>query len=351
MLHIKWPLCILLALVAVVAGCKSEDDSDSSSSGSVVPGVIDANGGFNVKVNAPNGANYFIHKTGDFEAACTVASNETVYANKDINCIVEVEELEGAFNGISMVMNAPPAMCKYVNYYPYVYFGLDYGVGPTAATVRFDKNGTFVGGTVTGPGYLSDGEVKCNYTYKDQDCCYGSYTKTKITNYLSVDPELPQTSTSTSEEWAGKPGNCAVTPAEEVQRDETYNLPMPIFYFSTIGFNKEFVTRKRSIIDGNSSLFYASYYTGTAPAAFKLASSFPGNPNYQWTCVDDAEETVARIRVQIREWNEVEEFVLGASGNPDTTGTETDWGSAVNDFRDWLDIFSGGNGFPGIPQE
>ncbi|MBY0383812.1 hypothetical protein K2X05_01525 [bacterium] len=348
---LKWSLAICALFTSLVVGCKSNEDEDSSSNSSVVPGVIDASGGFNVKVNPPVGTNYFIHKAGDFDATCTVASNETVYANKDITCIVEVEELEGAFNGISMVMNAPPAMCKYVNYYPYFYFGLNYGAGPTAATVRFDKNSTFVGGSVTGPGFLSGtGEVKCNYSYKDKDCCYGSYTKTTTNNFGSTDPDLPPTTTSEVVEWSGKPGDCAVSPAEELSTDEASGVPVSTYYYSTSGFNKEFATKKRSVIDSNSSLFYANYYSGTAPTAFKLAGTYPGNPYYQWVCVDDAEEIVARIRVQIREWNDIDEFVLKASGNPDTTGTETDWTTPINDFNDWLDIVNLGNGYPGIPK-
>lgn len=356
MQKVKWSFVICAVLVGLLAGCKSEEDDDSSSSGSVVPGVIDANGGFNVKVNPPTGTNYFIHKAGDFDAGCVVSSSETVYANKDITCLIEVEELEGAFNGISMVMNAPPAMCKYVHYYPYIYFGEDYGVGPTAATVRFDKNGTFVGGSVTGPGYLtSKGEVACNYSYEEGDCCVGSYTKTTVNNFGSTDPDLPPTTTVETVEWGGKPGNCAVTPAEEVIKDENFNFPMGIYYFSTSGFNKEFATKKRSVVDSLSSQYYANYYTGTAPAVFKFTTAPTGYPTghayYQWTCVDDAEDVVARIRVQIREWNDIDEFLLEASGNPDTTGTETDWGTPINDFDDWLDVFTNGDYFPGIPKE
>lgn len=350
---LKWSLVIFALFASLVVGCKSDEDDDSSTSGSVVPGVIDAVGGFNVKVKPPDGTNYFIHKSGDFDAACVVASNETVYANKDINCIVEVEELEGAFHGISMVMNAPPNMCKYVLYYPYIYFGRDYGSGPTAVTAVFDADGDFVsaGSSITGPGYFNaDGTAICNYDYtptQGPDCCIGSYTLTKTT---------PTATTIESKEWTGKPGNCAVTPAEEVKRDDLDNFPIPIYYFSLDGFNKEFATKKRSFIDyDDSSLYYANYYTGTAPAAFKLTTSPvnepTGHPYYQWLCLDDAEEIIARIRVQIREWNDIDEFLLEGAGNPDTTGTETDWGTNINDFKDWLDIFTSGDGFPGMPKE
>ncbi len=355
MLRINLSLCLLLALFTLVAGCESEDDSDSSSNGSVVPGLIDANGGFNVKINNPTGTDHYIHKAGDFTADCAVASNETSFANQDIICVAEIEELAGANTGVKMVLNAPPGMCKYVWHRPYFYFGLDYGVGPTAATVRFDKGGTYVGGSVTGPGYLtSTGDVICNYDYvasEGPDCCTGTYSKTTVSNFGSTDPDLPQTSTTETVSWTGKPGNCAAgSGALTAPLSEDLGIPVGVYHYGGTGFNKEFETAPRSVIDGDSSLFYANYYSGTAPAAFKLAGAYPGNPYYTWVCMDDAEEIVARIRVQIREWNETSEFDLGSTGDPDTAGVEPNWGTSVNDFSDWLDVFTNGNSFPGMPE-
>jgi hypothetical protein len=354
--RIQWPLYILLALLTVVVGCESEDDSDSSTSGSVIPGVIDANGGFNVKINNPTNTDHYIHKAGDFTAECSVASNETNFANQDITCIVEIEELAGANTGVKMVLNSPPGMCKYVWHRPYFYYGLDYGVGPTAATVRFDTGGTYVGGSVSGgPGSIkSDGTVVCGYDYsalQGPDCCTGTYSKTTVSNFGSTDPDLPQTSTTETVSWTGKPGNCAAGSGVATAPLNDDGIPMGVFHYGGSGFNKEFETAPRSVIDGDSSLFYANYYSGTAPAAFKLASTtYRANPYYTWICYDDAEEIVARIRVQIREWNETSEFDLGSTGDPDTTSTEPNWGAIINDYDDWLDVFTNGDLFPGMPE-
>ena len=60
---------------------------------------------------------------------------------------------------------------------------------------------------------------------------------------------------------------------------------------------------------------------------------------------------MARIRVQIREWNEVAEFELEAAGDPDTSGVEPNWGASVNDYRDWLDMTTTYlDAFPGMPE-
>jgi hypothetical protein len=349
----KWTL-FLASLLFIVTGCKSDSEDDgAATNGSVTPGIIDAAGGFNVKVNRPFGTNYFIHKTGDFEADCSVASTATAIGDTDIECIVEIEELEGAFNGVSMVMNAPPAMCTYIRYTPYFFFGLEYGVGPSAATVNLDLNGKLKSGSsVVGPGTLSPtGEVKCNYDYEGppaRNCCLGSYTLTTV-----QDIEGGGTSTTIeTKPWGGKPGNCAAgTGAKSAPRIESTNMPASVYYFKPNGFNDEFITEKRSIIDGASSLYYANYYSGVIPNAFKDGDSYPGNPYYEWVCLDDAEEIRARIRVQIREWNDIDEFALEATGDPDTGGVEPGFGTAINDFPDWLDITNGGNGFPGVPQD
>ncbi len=351
MLRINLSLCLLLALFTLVAGCESEDESDSSSNGSVVPGVIDANGGFNVKINNPTGTDHFIHKAGDFTADCSVASNETSFANKDITCLVEVEEFAGAASGIKMVVNSPPGMCKYVTYSPYFYFGLDHGTGPTVVVANFNADGGFIsaGSSITGPGiFSSSGTPICNYDYSSSDgpdCCYGDYTLQTIT---------PTSNTTVSASWSGKAGNCAAGAGLKLTtQDEDDNMPMAQYYYSGTGFNKEFPLDPRTAVDGDSSLYYANYYSGTAPAAFKLADpDFRGSPYYSWTCYDDAQENVARIRVQIREWNEVEEFELEAAGDPDTSGVEPNWGTNVNDYRDWLDMTTTFlDAFPGMPAD
>lgn len=337
--------------VLFFVGCKSNQDTgDSSSNGSVVPGVIDAAGGFNVKVNPPKGTNYYIHHASDFDKECTVPSTATTYADAFITCIVEVEELEGAMNSINTVLNVPPSMCKYVTYRPSFYFGLDYGSGPTAATVRFDTNGTFVGGTITGgPGYFTgDGVVKCNYDYSysnGPDCCYGNYSLTTVNNFGTTN----DTTTALSS-WSGKAGNCAAGAGMTGTLSETTGLPVTTYYFKPNGFNDEFKIGGRTVIDGNSSLYYANYYSGPTPAAFKSAGTYPGNPYYEWYCLDEAHEEIARIRLQIREWNTMSAFLLKSLGDPDTTGTEPLSGDSINDFYDWLDVVNLGDNFPGMPK-
>jgi hypothetical protein len=53
-------------------------------------------------------------------------------------------------------------------------------------------------------------------------------------------------------------------------------------------------------------------------------------------CVDNADEVLARIQFDVREWNEKAQ--LAQDGDPDTTGTEPYWNTPVNDFDDWADL-------------
>jgi hypothetical protein len=81
-----------------------------------------------------------------------------------------------------------------------------------------------------------------------------------------------------------------------------------------------------------------------APAA--LRGEF-ATPDYNYYCVDDAEETIAHIRVQVREWNEEVEF--DADGDPDTTGTEPGWEMPLDDWTDWATLTPGSKDFPNLP--
>jgi hypothetical protein len=348
-------------LLTIVFGCSKDDNGSAtlpSNPDVPTPGVISATAGFNVKPNPPKGTRYYMHKEGDFSESCTVPSTATAYADKDIMCLLEVEELEGVFHGLDMVLNVPPSMCTYVEYYSYFYFGLEPGVGPTAATVRFDKDGQYVSGALTGPGGQIDagGKVLCNYDYQALDggpnCCTGKYDLTTITNFGSVDPDFPVTTiTQANIPWGGLPGNCVAGAGSTQPRFKADNMPLATIYFKPNGFSESFTTGGDSLQKGVGSKHFANYFSGVPPAAFNIGQTYEANPYYSWTCLDSAHEVKYRIRVMAREWNEMSEFNLKEAGDPDTGGVEPDWGSGINDWGDWLDNVLSGNNFPGMPAQ
>jgi hypothetical protein len=290
-----------------------------------------------VKVDEPVGTNYYIHLKDDFDKSCTIKKTETTYSNLDIVCRIEVEELEGAFHGISMVMNAPPDMCKYVSFHPYYYLGKEPGVGPATAEVSFDKDNKFLGGVVT-PGltYGSDGKPICDYDYTKSvpagpDCCSGTYTLLTHKNVGSTDPAPADV--TTAENWTGKAGNCLTGAGMTMTSLDDDGYPKTRIYYSDDGFNQAFNTPSSLELHG-VSVYYANYFTGGVVPA----SIAGGNQYYSWSCLDDAFETKARISVEIREWNTIDQFALKDTGNPDVTGTDPDWGFVYDDYPDWDDL-------------
>lgn len=344
---VKKVVFVAIVFLASISCSKDEQASLASVIGAnpdaPTPGVISSTAGFNIKVNPPLGANYIVHRADSFDNKCVVESTATAFADKDIQCILEVEELEGSFHGIDMVLNVPPSMCTYIRYEPYYFFGLRTADGPTAVSVTLNADGGVTASSVTPPSggqVLADGSVRCTYDYSSVDngpnCCTGTYTLTKNNNgAITVE---------TGVSWGGKPGNCVTgAGADILERFKDTEMPRPIIYFKPNGFSESFKVDS-SLETRGDSLYYANYFTGTTPAAFQSGS----NPYYSWTCLDDAYDVKYRIRVQIREWNQMAQFLLKASGNPDTTGLETDWSSDINDLPDWLDIFTGGDIFPGM---
>ncbi|MCB9073829.1 MAG: hypothetical protein H6623_09415 [Bdellovibrionaceae bacterium] len=340
-----YSLCIIIFAI----GCskKTEDSSTLPSVDPTTPGSgigsPDETAGFNVSVVPPSTANYFIHKDGDFSADCAVDPDATAYADRDISCIIEVEELEGRFHGIDMKLNVPTGSCSYATYYPYFYYGLEHGTGPTAVSLTYDADNVLTGSSVTGPGYVtSDGTPMCDYDHSPADgpnCCYGTYTLTKT---VDVNPPTVETDI----DWGGTPGNCVQGAGKTAERTKVYGLPVTTIYDTAIGLSVEHTVGDSLLLP--DSLLFANYFSGATPTAFQAASTFPGNPYYEFACYDTAHELKRRIRVMVREWNEESEFELEAAGDPDTTGVEADWGTPINDYEDWKDIVDGGDGFPGF---
>lgn len=346
-------LGILLLTLSITACKKAAETSGvalAPDPSAPTPGVVDATGGFNVKVNPPAGANYYIHRDGDFDKSCTVKSDETNHADKDIVCILEVEELEGKFHGIEMVVNVPPTMCRYSLYEPFYYFGRQHGsANGVTIDLQFSAEGVFQSGSSDNPALASvapDGTPRCAFDYTRQDgpnCCYGNYTVES-----TVQGQAPTTEVRS---WGGKPGNCLAGSGEKVEKkDATFGLPINVMTYSKDGASLSVDLESTLILSNSGTFYFANYVTGAPPTAWMLGSNFPGNPYYLWTCYDDAMETKARIAVQIREWNDVAEFLLKVSGDPDTGGNEPIWGAPYNDFEDWDDIVTGGDFFPGMPK-
>jgi hypothetical protein len=110
-----------------------------------------------------------------------------------------------------------------------------------------------------------------------------------------------------------------------------------------------------------TNIYAANYYNPAEhtkygfPVSFQNPYTPPATANeileayYDLGCVDQAEDYIARIRVQVRSWNMYSEWQKGGSGNPElgrgTPEPPPYQQFPLDDFWDW---FYFGNNFPGI---
>lgn len=351
MKRISLSSCIGITLLLLsITACKKEETVVpvplTPDPAAPTPGVIDKTGGFNIKVNPPSGANYYIHRKNDFDKLCVVKSDETNNTEKDIECIIEAEELEAKYHGIKMVANIPPEMCRYFTYTPFYYFGLPYGSADGAeVTLNYNADGVFQSGSSTDPNIqiTAGGEPRCVFDHTKRDgpnCCTGEITLKTITDGGPATIE--------NRFVGGMPGNCVAGPGMRMPRSSSNGMPMSTITFVKDGASVEFEVEPTISMANSEAYFYANYRLPATP--LPMAWMVGSHHYYRWTCYDDAKEVKARISVQIRDWNEMSEFLLKGLGDPDTGGTEPFWGTEYNDYWDWDDIVSNGDGFPGMPK-
>jgi hypothetical protein len=101
------------------------------------------------------------------------------------------------------------------------------------------------------------------------------------------------------------------------------------------GFSDRYIYHNATIVPTNVQL--ANFWDLADGPRPDTLTQFPARPDYTFTCLDDAQEFLARIRLQVRERNEEVQF--DTNGNPDTMGQERKFPSPVDDILDWKDIF------------
>lgn len=346
-------LCLFLSI-----SCKKTTDSETTTENPPV-GTVDDTAGFYVRHITTSNYTYVTH-AGDstFSEECKAESGE------DITCITEAKELDLYYNGIQIQYNIPSTLCSYVRFQPFYYFARLGGTGPTAVLTDTDSAGA-VGvdpgntGTITGPATTT-----CQYDYTSEipagpNCCEGTYTtvaRTWNATTNSYDVEAPSLAS-----WGGAISNCLLGPAMDTQTKAKNGFPRPtITYVDGTGLNATYKIAAPIENARGGNIYLANYFAAADhagaphagyPAAFYPTGSIATSMYYQWECVDRSEEVIARIRLQIREWN-----TDAAFADMENTPTGYDVGSTEaapfsaydnNDFYDWKDVGSG-NVFPGF---
>ena len=316
--------------------------------------------GFRVWAKTDPLTTYVSHKgTGsaldDFSALCEVNSADSV---KDIECMIEGEELDLFFQGVSLNYNAPASMCSYVQVLMPFYFNKKPGIGPT--TVNDNSNGVTTHGGVL-PGATDE---TCNYKYKDsqgndkENCCVGDYSLTTWSTTASG-AGFTETPTVTQKKWGGSVAKCLSGAAMAVMQKDKSGFPKTeISYVEGVGVRSSYLIPSPLILGSTSNIPIANYFdpaehVGGLPTALTPVTDFPTfspTPKYVFSCLDRANDPIARITLSVRDWNEKAQLQLSAAGSSDTTGT-TAFGTPINNRNDLKDTNNLTNYPTGFPSE
>lgn len=282
-----------------------------------------------------------IYRRGTDDEPCVADLESEDVGDRDIECMLEIDELDLFVLGVSFDTIASKGACDFVQHGAPMFAAFPVGEGPT--TVAYTR---YEDGSVTNEVNAEAGEPKCPFDYSPTgpNCCYGDYT-------LEVTSATNDVMTVSHGSW-GTFNDLA--PCYEGAAFHGTDLPISANGFPAdrivyIGGDAYSETRAFAGLSGTHpriSYPLANYYDpedhgGQAPAPFRDAAA---REQYEFFCLDDAEEMIGRIRLTVREWNEEQEF--DRRGDPDSQGEERDWGTPLNDVADWRDIAPDADSYP-----
>lgn len=291
-------------------------------------------------------------ETGNFSTSCKIDNGQT---DQDITCVLEIGELDLYFNDLNIQYHVPSSMCSYLKVEPYHFWAYEPGTGPSLVSYEVTA-----AGTVIDHANSVNGTPDCVYDYTDTsgpNCCVGTYAKVVIDSGAG-------TVTTTAEEWTGTTSSCLGGPAMSTQTiDQGTGFPLPSFYYiEGEGYNQTYtITAAKSVTEVpgisrtvESSIYAANFYKPSQhadgkppglrlpPAITVAAQEYEPHDTYEFQCLDRANDVTNRIRLFIREWDEVP---IAQGGDPDTGWaasppypTEPVSGELINDNWDWRDF-------------
>ena len=275
------------------------------------------------------------------EEPCAVKRNDST---REIECMLDVNELDLWVLGLRYDIIVPPSMCDMLSHSPYIFANFEVGKGPDRVAYTVNMDGTF-----SDQLNAMNGEPFCPFDHTREDpkgpnCCTGNYQ-------LEIKSALTGKVARSTQSWGGKIGDCYFG-AGFVQKDapvDVDGMPMPQYEYTHGDAHRERIVYPgvSAIYPANTALanyFNPDDHDGKAPAGLSAPRA---RPYYDAFCLDDAEEIVAHIRLSVREWNEEAEY--HALGNPDTTGTESLWNAGptdIDDLFDWGALTPGSKSYP-----
>ncbi len=415
-------IALIVGLSSLSISC-SKDDSDGTGS---APSVGDGDGenpiddvpigeieqtGFWINLDTGGQFDVYLHKTGMYGSDCFVP---TTGGDALTECTLDILEGDLYLFELPIQLNAPPGLCDAVSWAPAWHWNESSGYGPQVVIVEDDRTGgqdpEFASCTAfddfgtpdtcsNHPELIDETNLSgptCVYNRTSaggENCCFGDYTF--VANQDLDEDGTGDTLVTEERSWGGDPAQCL---SPDLQRSWTSftaagypaGLIRPVpkdENDETVGFNDE-VFSLQSNASGSLLRFstWANYYTKTGnphshdgyvsaatsnlPYAVEPIDDLDGSPvasgreYYRFRCLDGGSEAKHEIRLYIREWNTLSEFLAygtseGVSGNPDIDGVEgigcdydPAFGFACNDYRDLDDVLDdAGGSYPTNPAD
>jgi len=349
--QIIFPLSFLMVLMTWT-GCRQAGnlkDGKTDSSGSTVDlnppvGKVQDDAGFFVEVlsaEASEKSRFNLHKgLTSFDEPCKGE------VGKVIDCILDAEESSLAIHPFSLHYHLPSSMCAYVSVEPFYFVNRKTKL-TTRLTKYIDSAGT-VGIDNDQNGTVDTQDFGCYTTEDEAVCCVGEYSETTFT-WDAIEGKYGSPSTKPVKRTLDR---CLGGPGSVSQPKTAMGVPRRSFRFvEGKGISDEYKfapLAEHGVGPGwIANYFDPTQHNNNPPQAFAddidpgAGEEKLGNPYYTFACHDAALETLASIRVQIREWNTVADYEARRDDptKHDETGSEADpWSDQdKNDWPDWLD--------------
>lgn len=266
----------------------------------------------------------------DFEGRFGLASDQTQPCSYDTTkgfgiteCRLDANELDLYFHGWGYNLRIQPNTCTYVRYDNYIYQAWEIGAGPTEVP--------------------EDSPAECQFNYSQfiigaPNCCTGTYYRINGAGARTEGPFA----------WGGELNIGACYGGAAFVSNITAFLPNGVPASIIRDVDEDAATTDTITFDGPidslkfSNIQSANYLDPKDPIPLGYQGVY-SQPNYQISCLDDAEEVLAMFRIQVRDWDTVAEFSNVETGNPDSGAgnpgpLEANGKSPINDRWDWRDF-------------
>lgn len=308
-------------------------------------GKVDDEAGFFVEVLPPQGVQktqFNLHRGVDsFDEPCKGESGKVV------DCTLDADESTLAQQSFSFHYHVPSSMCAYVSVDPFYFVNRKSKL--TTSIIKYVDSAGNIGIDEDLDGDIDSEDFGCFSDKGEPICCVGEYAeKTLIWDAVAGKYASPSTKVvrRTLEQCLGGPGSLS-------QSKTSLGIPEKNFkYVFGKGVSDEykFVSLMNHGVGPGwiSNYFDPNQHGNRAPQAFDddidpgVGELRVGNPYYTIACYDSAMETLASIRIQIREWNTAVDYEArrDAPTKHDESGAEAEpWADEEkNDWPDWLDF-------------